>query len=60
MRRSYTLTLIGVAVGAGALEEETYKELERIKRELEQSRSALTRAQGENQELRARLTLQES
>ena len=50
----------GVAVGAGELEEETYKELAQTKRELEESRSALARAQDENQELRARLTLQES
>ena len=57
---SYTHTLIGVAVGAGELEEDTYKELARTKRELEVSRSALARAQDENQELRARLTLQES
>jgi septal ring factor EnvC (AmiA/AmiB activator) len=54
------LLLIGVAVGAGELAEETYKELGRVKRELEESRSALTRAQDENQELRATLTLQES
>jgi hypothetical protein len=57
---AYTHTLIGVAVGAGELEEETYRELARAKRELEESRSALARAQDENQELRARLTLQES
>jgi len=50
----------GVAVGAGELEEETYKELAQIKRELEESRSALARVQDENQELRASLTLQES
>jgi len=50
----------GVAVGAGELQEETIKELERVKRELEESRSALTRARDENQELRATLTLQES
>ncbi|KAI0006073.1 hypothetical protein BJV74DRAFT_802007 [Russula compacta] len=45
----------GVAVGAGELEEDTYKELARIKRELEESRSALIRVQDENQEIRARL-----
>lgn len=55
---AYTLT--GVAVGAGEIEEETYKELARVKRELEDSRSAVTRAQDENQELRARLTYLES
>lgn len=57
---AYNHTLIGVAVGAGELEEDTYKELARVKRELEQSRSALARAQDENRELRASLTLQES
>jgi len=50
----------GVAVGAGELAEDTYKELARVKRELEQTRSALTRAQDENQEFRARLALEES
>jgi hypothetical protein len=53
-------TLIGVAVGAGEIEEDTYKELARAKRELEDSRFALTRAQDENQELRGRLTWLES
>jgi hypothetical protein len=53
-------TLLGVAVGAGELEEDTYKELARVKRDLEDSRFALTRAQDENQELRARLTWLES
>ena len=52
--------LIGVAVGAGEIEEDTYKELARTKRELEDSRFALNRAQTENQELRARLTWLES
>jgi len=50
----------GVAVGAGEIEEDTYKELARAKRELEDSRFALNRAQTENQELRARLTWLES
>lgn len=52
--------LIGVAVGAGEIEEDTYRELARVKRELEDSRSAFTRAQDETQELRARITWLES
>jgi BMFP domain-containing protein YqiC len=51
---------IGVAVGAGELEEDTYKELARVKRELEDSRFGLARSRDENQELRARLTWLES
>ncbi|KAI0281446.1 hypothetical protein BGY98DRAFT_1184949 [Russula aff. rugulosa BPL654] len=46
----------GVAIGSGELEEDTYKDLARVKRELEDSQHALTRAQDEIQELRARLT----
>ncbi len=52
--------LIGVAIGTGELEEDTYKELARVKRELEDSQYALTRAQDDTQELRARLTWLES
>jgi voltage-gated hydrogen channel 1 len=52
--------LTGVAVGTGELEEDTYKELARVKRELEDSSHGLTRAQDEIQELRARLTWLES
>ena len=52
--------LIGVAVGAGEIEEDTYRELARVKRELEDSHSAFTRAQDETQELRARITWLES
>lgn len=54
----YTST--GVAVGTEELEEDTYKDLARVKRELEDSQFALTRAQDEIQELRARLTWLES
>lgn len=50
----------GVAVGSGELEEDTYKDLARVKRELEDSQDAHTRAQDEIQELRARLTWLES
>jgi len=50
----------GVAVGAGELGEDTAKELRRVKSELEESRFALTRAQDDNQELRARVTWLES
>jgi len=53
-------TLIGVAVGAGEIEEDTYRELARVERDLEDCHFALTRAQDENQELRARLTWLES
>jgi voltage-gated hydrogen channel 1 len=53
-------SLIGVAIGAGELEEDTLKDLARVKRELEDSQDALTRAQDEVQELRARLTWLES
>jgi hypothetical protein len=56
----FVYTLIGVAVGAGEIEEDTYKDLARVKRELEDSQHALTRAQDEVQELRARLTWLES
>jgi len=52
--------LTGVAVSTGELEEDTYKELARVKRELEDSSHALTRAQDETQELRVRLTWLES
>lgn len=45
----------GVAVGAGELEDETIKELAEIKRELETTKSALSKAVNENQKLRARL-----
>lgn len=45
----------GVAVGAGELEDETIKELAEIKRELEATKSALSKAENENQKLRARL-----
>ncbi|EIM90134.1 uncharacterized protein STEHIDRAFT_137658 [Stereum hirsutum FP-91666 SS1] len=45
----------GVAVGAGELEDETIKELAEIKRELETTKSALSKAENENQKLRARL-----
>lgn len=45
----------GVAVGAGELEDETIKELAEIKRELETTKSALSKAETENQKLRARL-----
>jgi hypothetical protein len=55
-----TYTLLGVAVGTGELEEDTYKELARVKRELEDSQYALTRAQDQIQEVRARLTWLES
>jgi hypothetical protein len=57
---SFAYTLIGVAIGSGELEEDTYKDLARVKRELEDSQHALTRAQDEIQELRARLTWLES
>ena len=60
MRFAYLLLLVGVAVGAGELGEDTAKELSRVKSELEESRFALTRAQDENQELRARVTWLES
>jgi len=50
----------GVAVGAGELEENTYKDLARVKKELEDSRFALVRAQDENQELQARIAWLES
>ncbi|KAI0302078.1 hypothetical protein BC826DRAFT_1183102 [Russula brevipes] len=50
----------GVAVGAGELEESTYKELARVKKKLEDSHFALTRAQDDNQELIARLAWLES
>jgi len=53
-------TSIGVAVGTGELEEDTYKELARVKRDLEDSQDAFARAQDETQELRARLTWLES
>lgn len=53
-------TSIGVAIGAGEIEVDTYKDLARVKRELEDSQDALTRAQDEIQELRARLTWLES
>jgi hypothetical protein len=56
----FVYTLIGVAVGAGEIEEDTYKDLARVKRELEDSQHALTRAQDEVQEFRARLTWLES
>lgn len=52
--------LVGVAIGSGELEEDTYKDLARVKRELEDSQHAFTRAQDEIQELRARLTWLES
>lgn len=45
----------GVAVGAGELEDETIKELAEIKRELETTKSALSKAENENEKLRARL-----
>lgn len=38
------------------MEDETIKELEEVKRELETTKSALSKAQDENQKLRARLT----
>lgn len=57
---SVVYTSIGVAVGTEELEEDTYKDLARVKRELEDSQFALTRAQDEIQELRARLTWLES
>jgi len=50
----------GVAVGAGELEENTYKDLARVKKDLEDSRFALVLAQDENQELRARIAWLES
>ncbi|KAI9510877.1 hypothetical protein F5148DRAFT_490564 [Russula earlei] len=50
----------GVAVGVGEIEEETVKELARVKGELEESRSALARALDENQDLRATVTELES
>jgi len=50
----------GVAVFTGEIEEDTYKELARVKKELEDSRFALAKVRDENQELRARVTLLES
>ncbi|KAI0054195.1 hypothetical protein FA95DRAFT_48995, partial [Auriscalpium vulgare] len=46
----------GVAVGAGELEDETVKELARVRSELDESHWALARAQEENLHLRARVT----
>ncbi len=51
---------VGVAVGAGEMEKDTIKELARVKRELEGSRSLLARTREENQELRARIAWSES
>lgn len=42
------------------MEEDTYKDLARVKKELEDSRFALVRAQDDNQELRARVAWLES
>ena len=50
----------GVAVGAGEIEEDTLKELAKVKRELEESRSTLVQTREENQDLRARVTWLES
>ncbi|KAH9063394.1 hypothetical protein EDB87DRAFT_1673466 [Lactarius vividus] len=50
----------GVAVGAGEIEEDTVKELARVKCELEESCSALVQTREENQVLRARVTWLES
>ncbi|KAH9981257.1 hypothetical protein BGW80DRAFT_1269315 [Lactifluus volemus] len=50
----------GVAVGAGEIEEETYKELARVKAELGVAHLALTKAQDESRELRERIELLES
>ena len=46
---------VGVAVGAGEIEEDTYKELARVKGELGETRFALTQARDENQALRERV-----
>jgi len=50
----------GVAVGAGEIEEDTYKELARVKGELGETRFALTQARDENQALRERVAWLES
>ncbi|KAI0273676.1 hypothetical protein BC834DRAFT_855021 [Gloeopeniophorella convolvens] len=50
----------GVAVGAGEIEDETYKELAQVKSELEESHASLARAQEENESLRARVIWFES
>jgi len=50
----------GVAVVSGEIEEDTYKELARVKKELGDSRLALTKVRDENEELRARVTWLES
>ena len=50
----------GVAVGAGEIQEDTLKELAKVKRELEESRSTLVQTREENQDLRARVTWLES
>lgn len=46
---------IGVAVGAGEIEDETIQELAETKKQLEVTKSALSQAEEENQQLRARL-----
>lgn len=43
---------VGVAVGAGEIEEDTIKELARVKGELGETRLALTQARDENHALR--------
>ncbi|KAI0256744.1 hypothetical protein BJV78DRAFT_1116823 [Lactifluus subvellereus] len=50
----------GVAVGAGEIEEDTYKELARVKSDLGETRLALTLARDENQALRERVVWLES
>jgi voltage-gated hydrogen channel 1 len=52
--------LVGVAVGAGEIDEDTYRELARVQRELEEVRLALTQAHDESQALRERVAWLES
>jgi voltage-gated hydrogen channel 1 len=52
--------LVGVAVGAGEIEEDTYKELARVKGELGEVRLALTQSHDENRALRERVAWLES
>lgn len=46
---------LGIAVGAGEVEEEVLKELEETKRKLEGTTAALAKAREENRKLRARV-----
>lgn len=56
---AFTSTSLGVAVGAGELEEEDAKKLVETLEELEETRAKLLLVQSENREFRRRLNILE-